>query len=204
MTDIRYIAAWVADDAEHRPRDVAFALAADWIEAHPNSQPLLITPVRHQQSAFPAITRFANTHTAITLGRGRSFRHSGPVLAYVPDYEMMDLATEVASDASLAVVETIEYPMIGWAMQVHAIDLVTGKVTPDTRTESQRRELDQVYFYGNNGWAPPFDRERAASVLQPLLTESGMSKDIVLGHMIAKGASGKDTVRLARLIDSLR
>ena len=203
MTDIRYTAAWVADDAEHRPPDVAFAMAADWIEAQPNGQPLLVTPVR-QQSAFPAITRFANAHSATTLGSGRSFRHSGPVLAYAPDYEMMDLATEVASDASLAVVETIEYPMIGWAMEVHAIDLVTGEVTPDTRTESQRRELDQVYFYGNNGWSPAFDRERATTVLRPLLSEPGMTKDIVLGHMIAKGANGKGIARLAKLIDSIR
>jgi hypothetical protein len=202
MTDIRYTAAWVPDDAEHRPWEVAFGVAADWIEAQ-SGQPLLITP-RHEQDAFPAITRFANTHSATTLRSGRSFRHSGPVLAYVPDYEMMDLATEVASDASLAVVETIEYPMVGWAMEVRAIDLVTGEVTPDTRTDSQRRELDRVFFYGNNGWAPAFDRERATGVLLPLLGEPGMSKGIVVGHMIAKGASGKGVARLAKVIDAMR
>jgi hypothetical protein len=202
MTDIRYTAAWVPDDAEHRPWDVAFALAANWIEGQ-SGQPLLITPP-NQQNAIPAITRFANTHSATTLRSGRSFRHSGPVLAYMPDYEMMDLATEVASDASLAVVETIEYPMMGWAMQVRAIDLVTGEVTPDTRTDAQRRELDQVFFYGNNGWAPALDRERATSVLQPLLGEPGMSKDIILGHMIAKGASGKGVAQLAKVIDAVR
>jgi hypothetical protein len=202
MTDIRYTAAWVPDDAEHRPWAVAFALAADWIEGQ-SGQPLLISP-RNQQDAFPAMTAFADTHSSTTLGRGRSFRHSGPVLAYMPDYEMMDLATEVASDASLAVVETIEYPMTGWAMQVRAIDLVTGEVTPDTRADSQRRELDQVFFYGNNGWAPASDRERATAVLQPLLGEPGMSKDIVLGHMIAKGANGKGVARLAKVIDAMR
>jgi hypothetical protein len=105
-----------------------------------------------------------NAHSATTLRSGRSFRHSGPVLAYVPDYEMMDLATEVASDASLAVVETIEYPLMGWAMEVRAIDLVTGEDTPDTRTDSQRRELDRVLFSAPTspatatcwafGWAP--------------------------------------------------
>jgi len=202
MTDIRYTAAWVPDDAEHRPWDVAFALAANWVEGQ-SGQPLLITPP-HQQNAIPAITRFTNTHSATTLRSGRSFRHSGPVLAYMPDYEMMDLATEVASDASLAVVETIEYPMMGWAMQVRAIDLVTGEVTPDTRTDAQRRELDQVFFYGNNGWAPALDRERATSVLQSLLGEPGMSKHIVLGHMIAKGASGKGVAQLAKVIDAVR
>jgi hypothetical protein len=36
-------------------------------------------------------------------------------------------------------------------MQIRAIDLVTGEVTPDIRADSQRRELDQVFFYGNNG-----------------------------------------------------
>ena len=202
MTDIRYTAAWVPDDAEHRPWEVAFALAADWIEAQ-SGQPLLITPIRHQQDTFPAITGFATAHSATTLRSGRSFRHSGPVLAYMPDYEMMDLATEVASDASLAVVETIEYPMMGWAMEARAIDLVTGEVTPDTRTDSQRRELDRVYFYGNNGWAPAFDRERATGVLLPLLGEPGMSKGIVVGHMIAKGANGKGVARLAKAIDSM-
>jgi hypothetical protein len=93
---------------------------------------------------------------------------------------------------------------MGWAMEVRAIDLVTGEDTPDTRTDSQRRELDQVFFYGNNGWAPAFDRERATSVLQSLLGEPGMSKDIVVGHMIAKGASGKGVARLAKVIDSMR
>ena len=89
-------------------------------------------------------------------------------------------------------------------MEVHAIDLVTGEVTPDTRADSQRRELDRVFFYGNTGWAPAFDRERAMSVLLPLLGEPGMSKDIVVGHMIAKGASGKGVARLARVIDAMR
>lgn len=204
MTANRYTAAWVPDDAEHRPWDVAFGLAADWIEAQPDGQPLLISPVRQQQNTFPAITTFATTHSATTLRSGRSFRHSGPVLAYMPDYEMMALATEVASDASLAVVETIEYPMIGWAFEVGAIDLVTGETTPDTRTESQRHELERVYFYGNNEWEPQLDRERAKSVLQPLLKEPGMTKDIVLGYMVAKRISSKGIARLAKLIDSLR
>ena len=61
-----------------------------------------------------------------------------------------------------------------------------------------------VFFYGNNGWAPAVDRERATGVLQPLLTEPGMSKDIVVGHMIAKGASGKAVARLAKVIDAMR
>ena len=71
-------------------------------------------------------------------------------------------------------------------------------------SDSQRRELDQVFFYGNNGWAPAFDRERATGVLQPLLGEPGMSKGIVVGHMIAKGASGKGVARLAKVIDAMR
>jgi hypothetical protein len=49
-----------------------------------------------------------------------------------------------------------------------------------------------------------FDRERATSVLQPLLREPGMSKGFAVGHMIAMGPSGKGVARLAKVIDAMR
>jgi hypothetical protein len=206
MTDFRYAAAWVPDDASRGSLDEAFALAAGWIKTQARSHgggPVLVTPSQHQLDAFDEITRFAGTYSATTPRSSRRWDHRGAVLAYVPDFDAMNLAMSLAHGSSLVVVETREYPLIGWAVEVGAVNLVTGAATPDTRTADQRIELKRVHSYGNNGWARGFGQEQAKVVLRDLLGELGASKDIILGYMVAQG-QGRDAIaRLDKLIDEL-
>lgn len=49
------------------------------------------------------------------------------VLAHVPDPEQLEFATRLATDGSLAVVETASHPLIGWARRCQALNLHTGE-----------------------------------------------------------------------------
>jgi hypothetical protein len=84
-------------------------------------------------------------------------------------------------------------------MEAKALNLVTRKTTPDTRTPRQRDALAQVYDYGNNGWVSgSFGRTQAKRVIQHYL--QGISPDIILGYMLAHGRNAKAVDRLAKLL----
>lgn len=204
MTTANYTAAWVPDDDETRPWDDAAELAAEWIlreAAQQGARPVLVTPTQSQwDCGVKIITRFAQQYAALTP-RSKGFA-KGPTLAYVPDYEGMELAANVARSSSLAVVETVSYPLLGWAMEVGALNLLTNEPTPDTRTDSQRKLLDRIHFYGNNGWTTGFGKNQTTRILQDTNAE-GMACDVILGSMVAKGHGKKAIERLGVIVDKL-
>jgi hypothetical protein len=206
MTDANYRAAWVPDDDPQRPSEDASRLAIAWIEeetAQQNATPLLVTPTRHQQQGAGPIADFGHRYQATTPQSDRTRNHRGPVLAYVPGYREMDLAVRYARGSSLAVVESVSCPLFGWAIEVGAVNLATGQVTEDTRTIQQREGLDRIHFYGNNGWAPRHDRAQVAGIVKDLIDQPGMSADVILGCMVARGHGGDAVVRLSKVIESL-
>ncbi|MET9829438.1 hypothetical protein ABZ078_09025 [Streptomyces sp. NPDC006385] len=207
MTDVAYTAAWVPDDDPERSWDEAAELAVDWVLQEAQRQgakPLLVTPTQQQWTSGPnRITWFARTYSAVTPRSSRPARDRGPVLAYVPDYELMHLAAGYARGSSLAVVESAMHPLVGWAMAAGAVNLLTGKTTADTLSEAQRTALDRVHFYGNNGWTRGFGRDQATRILRDLSGRETAARDIILGYMVAKGHNGKAVDRLAKIIDSL-
>ncbi|MFJ8107808.1 hypothetical protein [Streptomyces sp. NPDC096132] len=208
MTIVTYTAAWVPDDDPERSWDEAAEPAAAWLleQAHVlGGQPLLVTPTQQQWQAGPdVIRRFARTYEATTSrGRGAQFRQR-PVLAYVPDYGDMYLAASYARNSALAVVESHTAPLIGWAMEVQAVDLTTGAVTADTRSPEQRQELERIHGYGNNGWTRGFGADRSASILEDLLRQDAIDTDIVVGHMVAHGHDKRSVARLMKIIDNVR
>ena len=96
------------------------------------------------------LSTFARTSTIVT---NRSGSASGPTL--VPDATLPRLIAggmECAYGSSLVLVENPCLPLEGWAMGLGAIDLRSGKVTPDTRTNAQRAELTAMVPTGYNGW----------------------------------------------------
>ncbi|MGW5768782.1 hypothetical protein ACWEVY_06500 [Streptomyces longwoodensis] len=208
MTIATYTAAWVPDNDAERSWDEAAEMAAAWLLEQARalrSQPLLVTPTQQQWQAGPdVIRRIAHIYEATTnRSRGAQFRQR-PVLAYVPDYGDMNLAASYARNSALAVVESQTTPLIGWAMEVQALDLTTGATTPDSRTPEQRHELDRIHGYGNNGWTRGFGADRSASILSGLLSQDGIDVDIVVGYMVARGHDARSVARLTKIIDNLR
>lgn len=203
-----YTAAWVPDDDPERSWDEAAERAVSWLleQAHAlGGRPLLVTPTQQQWQAGPDVIRqFVQTHEATTSrSRSAGFRQR-PVVAYVPDYGDMYLAASYARDSVLAVVESRTAPLIGWAMEVHAVDLATGAVTADTRSPHQRSELERIDGYGNNGWTRGFGADRSASILDGLLRQDGIDADIILGHMVARGHDGRSIAHLKKIIERVR
>ncbi|MFD5858715.1 hypothetical protein [Streptomyces chartreusis] len=201
-----YTAAWVPDDNPERGWDEAAELAVAWLleqSRNLNLQPVLVTPTKQQRHSGPAVIRsFAQTYEATTSrSRGAQFRQR-PVLAYVPDYGDMELATSYAHNSVLAVVESRTHPLLGWAMETQAVDLTTGSPTADTRSPEQRRELESIHDYGNNGWTKGFGADMSAAVLSDLLRQDGIDKDVIVGYMVARGHDQHSIARLAKIIDS--
>jgi hypothetical protein len=93
----------------------------------------------------------------------------------------MDLAIRCARGSHLAVVETVACPLLGWAMEVGAVDLAADAVTADTRSDEARGLLDGIHFYGNNGWGPDFDKRQASRLLADL-----RDRGEVLGRELGK------------------
>jgi hypothetical protein len=209
MTDVGYTAAWVPDDDPHRDWGDAAGPVVDWVLQEAKRQgaaPLLVTPTQSQwDCGVNVISWFAQNYPATTprSSRARVDGGRGPVLVYVPDYETMHLAATYARGSSLAVVETVSTPLVGWAMQAQAVNLLTREMTPDTRTESQQTVLDRVHFYGNNGWTKGFGRDQATRILRDALRQEDLNSDVILGYMVARGHHGKAVDRLAKILDGL-
>jgi len=203
-----YTAAWVPDDDPERPWDDAADLAFDWVlkRARENRlEPLLVSPTQGQwHSGADAVREMAQRYDAVTP---RSNRPHGSmkraVLAYVPGYDCMDLAAMYARDGVLAVVESVSHPLLGWAVEVKATNLVTGQVTPDTRDVDLVKDLDRVSWHGNNGWTAGFGKNMATRVLSDQASRRSLDPAIVLGYMVARGHHGKAIERLRKVLDSL-
>jgi hypothetical protein len=206
MMNVGSTAAWVPDDDPERPWNDAADLAAEWIVAESKRrgvEPLLVTPTQSQWRMGPEIVRvFANRFEATTPRSARARFGHRPVLAYVPDYDTFHLAAGYARDSALAVVEADSDPVVGWAMEVGALNLITGEPTEDTRSEVQREEFERIHFYGNNGWTNGFGNNQLRRILMELQTKGLLNRGLLLGCMLAKGHNGRALTRLSKIIDS--
>lgn len=88
-------------------------------------------------------------------------------------------------------------------MEAGAINLLTGQATPDTLSNSQRELLERVHRNGNNGWTRGFGRDQTLRALRGAYGQDGLTKDIILGTMVAKGHNGKAVNRLDDALDAL-
>lgn len=204
---VRYRAAWVPDDDPARPWDDAAALCVEWVVAESEAQgtePLLVTPTQSQwSSGAESVVWMAQRYEATTPRSNRASFYKRPVLAYVPDFLVMEVAANYARDSSLAVVESLATPLLAWAMEVGAINLLTGAPTPDSRTETQREDLEHLSFIGNNGWGDVYGKRDAKLILRDMRDRSELDRDVVLGFMVARGHHHRAIGHLARLIDNV-
>jgi hypothetical protein len=76
-------------------------------------------------------------------------------------------------------------------MEVSALNIFTGKTTPDLRSAQQREQLERIHWYGNNGSATGFGKDQATRVLTQMKQHGLLDTDVVLGHHVAKDHHGK-------------
>lgn len=194
--------AWVPFRHEIGWTETATAAAVAWTEAECSARGvrglLLVNAYANDYDRGP-LGSFAERHSITTQ---RSYHHpraphSGVVLVYAPLLPLMELAIGAVRSA-LCAVEWPNVPLIGWAMETSATDLLTGEVTADTRTEDQLNLLDHLKFIGNNGWHDNYAKRDAPKILAKLLN-TGIDPAIIWGAMLARGASATSIEQLQRL-----
>jgi hypothetical protein len=196
-----YRAAWVPDDDPQRPWDDAAALAADWIWAQADdisSTPMLVTFSFQNGERIDALQGLEHVTTrspgSVTGLVGR------PVLAYVPEARTLALAHRHARNAALCVVESVSFPLHGWAREVGAVNLLNGDRLQ--RLDSFANELlEHLQFIGNNGWGDQFGK-RDATCLLPSIREH-VDRAEVLGYVLAHGAHDRSVTNLEKIMDKL-
>lgn len=189
--------AWVAE-AETRPWDAAAEFAGVWLRRQASTHgelPGAVTPTI-QDYGIPDVDRLG-WMTSRRSGRRRVPDGRLGVLAYVPDWEDLEFATRLARGGSLVVVEGFGTKVEGWARWHEAIDLTTGQ-----QSEALPGDLvdlvEQLRFYGNNGFTRGFGRDQA---LRHMRSVEPVDPELILGALLAAGQAASGVKRLAGLIE---
>jgi hypothetical protein len=194
--------AWVPFLQEIGWEDRANAAAVAWTEAECRGRGvrgLLLVYSHANNYDDGSLGAFAKRHSITTQ---RSSYHtnsprSSVVIVDRPDEVLMETAVEMGRGA-LCAIESPAFPLLGWAMESRAEDLLTGELTPETRTEEQRKLLDFLKIAGNNGWHDSYAEMRVPSLLNRLQA-SGLGLDVICGVMLARGATASGIQKLQRL-----
>jgi hypothetical protein len=198
---VRYRAAWVPDDDPERPWDDAVALALRWLDSEASGGPVVL--VTHSfDNVSPGnrpLARFTRGRNHITPRSGPASAPRGPVLAYAPSPEALELAMNRARGSALCVVETRSTPVHGWALVTGAVNLLTGAV--EVLDGRLRKPLERLKFYGNNGYGNDFDRRGARSALDDIRSAGLLDRDLIVSAVAALGISQRGQDQLGKLID---
>lgn len=199
-------AAWVPDDDPERPWDEAADLAADWIWERSEAEgaaPLLVTNTFQNARGIESLEEIARAGGQATpQGKGRFDR--GPVLAYVPDERTLKLALNLARGYSLAVVESVSFPLAEWAAGAAAINLLNGSTSASSLPDDVQADLDQaVFFGGNNGWTGPHEKEHARRHLARHVQAGRLVPEQAASYVMAKGVSDRGAKRLRLLLEKV-
>lgn len=198
-------AAWVPDDVEDRPWEVAIALAADWIWER--SQDEGLAPMLVSNAQKTGGTGYVDLDEIIRAGghstpKSRTRFDRGPVLAFVPDERSLHLAMGLARDYSLAVVEGSRLPLTEWAAGVAAINLSTGQPTTSQVPADVRKDLDSVIFYGGrNGWTGADEKAQVRRYLSDHINNGRLTPDQAAAYALSsQSVSDRGAKRLRELL----
>lgn len=197
-------AAWVPDDDPQRPWEDAAGLASDWIWERSRIEgvfPLLVTNTFHNAVGIDCLEEIARKGGQATP-QGKQRFDRGPVLAYVPDERTLKLALDLARGHSLAVVETVRFPLAEWAAGAEAISLLDGTTSSSSIPEDVKADLDHaVFFGGNNGWTGPHEKQHARNHLVRHVLAGRLAPEQAASYVMAKGVSDKGAKRLRLLLE---
>lgn len=199
-------AAWVPDDDPERPWDEAADLAADWIWERSEIEgvtPLLVTNTFQNAVGIDCLEEIAREGGQATP-QGKQRFDRGPVLAYVPDERTLKLALNIARGYSLAVVETVSFPLAEWAAGAGAVNLLDGSTSSSSLPDDVKADLDHaVFFGGNNGWTGQHEKEHARNHLVRHVQAGRLAPEQAASYVMARGVSDKGAKRLRLLLEKV-
>lgn len=199
-------AAWVPDDDPERPWDEAADLAADWIWERSEVEdvkPLLVTNTFQNARGIESLEEIAREGGQVTP-QGKKRLERGPVLAYVPYERTLKLALNLAHGYSLAVVETVSFPLAEWAASAGAINLLDGTTSASSLPDDVKADLDHaVFFGGNNGWTGPHEKEHARRHLARHVQTGRLTPEQAASYVMAKAVSDRGAKRLRQLLEKV-
>lgn len=197
-------AAWVPDDDPERPWEDGGDLAADWIWERSEIEsvkPLLVTNTFQNARGIDCLEEIASRGGQATP-QGKQRFERGPVLAYVPDERTLKLALNLARGYSLAVVETVSFPLAEWAAGAGAINLLNGSVSSSSLPGDVKADLDHaVFFGGNNGWTGQHEKQHARNHLARHVQVGRLTPEQGASYVLAKGVSDRGAKRLRLLLE---
>lgn len=199
-------AAWVPDDDPKRPWDEAADLAAAWIWERSGVEgvtPLLVTNTFQNAVGIACLEEISRIGGQATP-QGKQRFDRGPVLAYVPNERTLKLALNLARGYSLAVVESVSFPLAEWAAGAGAINLLIGTASSSSIPDDIRADLDRaVSFGGKNGWTGPHEKQDARDRLAPHVQASRLAPEQAASYVMSQGVSDKGAKRLRLLLEKL-
>jgi hypothetical protein len=197
-------AAWVPDDDPERPWEEAAELAAEWIWARSEIEdvlPLLVTNTFQNAIGIRCLGDIARRGGQATP-QGKQRFAPGPVLVYVPDARSLRFALDLAHGCSLAVVESVSFPLSEWAAGAGALNLLDGSTSAITLPADVVADLDRaVFFGGNNGWSGSHEKAHARSRLAAHIESGRLSPDEAAAYVMSQGVSNKGATRLRVLLE---
>lgn len=197
-------AAWVPDDDPERPWEDAADLAVDWIWERSKIEggtPLLVTNTLQNAVGIRCLDEIARKGGQATP-QGKQRFDRGPVLAYVPAERTLRLALDLARGYSLAVVETVSFPLAEWAAGAEAVNLLDGSTSSSNLPDDVKADLDHaVFFGGNNGWTGQHEKQHARNHLVRHVQAGRLAPEQAASYVMAKGVSGKGAKRLRLLLE---
>ena len=196
--------AWVPDDDPERPWEDAADLAAEWIWKRSEIEgvaPLLVTNTFQNAVGIGCLDEIARQGGQATP-QGKQRFDRGPALAYAPDERTLKLALDLARGYSLAVVETVSFPLAEWAAGAGAINLLDGSVSSSEIPDDVKADLDHaVFFGGNNGWTGPHDKQHARTHLAQHVQAGRLAPEQAASYVMSQGVSDKGAKRLRSLLE---
>ncbi len=192
-------AAWApfaADDALWLHRREAAAMR--WLVQHASGDRLVLcvpSHPRHYLAQRGIRGHFARAASIITLGSGSAH---GATFAADATAQLLASAMHAAEEHPIAVTET-DFPLGGWAMEVHALDLRTDEVTKDTRTWEQRATLSRLVDVLYKGWSGELAQQMVPGYLEEL-ADSGMTWSVWAGSMVALSPEHADLQEAERYL----
>jgi hypothetical protein len=203
--DVSYRAAYVPEQ-EFRDWEDATQLAVAHVEDECDEHDmrgLLVTYTVPGAGYTSHLEHFVGCHQNHVTLRSRTRRADAgprPTLVYVPDDDLLEVAVGHARGWSLCAVESFSFRLDGWAAATGAVNLDTGEATAPPAPDVVK-QLEQLAFYGNNGWGDQFGKRMAGPVLSDLRA-AGLDADFIVGYMIAAGCRASGTKRLRSIMES--
>lgn len=201
--------AWVPHAPERSWED-AFTLASECVLEEARSQgrpPLLVTYSRTSLEQAPEqVRRFAARYACVTVHGPQGGGRDVPTVVFTATLAALSLGVARAHGSLLVPVASGEpdQGLLGWALEVAALDLTTGLPTPDTRSEAVRTSLPKLLALGGTGWSGGADRDAALMELDALAQVEALDPEVVCGFMLAHGKHDVAVRNLWALVDKVR